>query len=162
MKNEVPLLNDMRLQIIRDQIERVYKSEISDKEKINLLIPSFLDMTRIMVSLQTSKNSESCFKSQYYEDKKERVDIVKSQNLAGELKFILDKPIDYLQLTIRAENCLKAETICYIGDLVKKSRHWLLKTPNLGKVTLKEIEDVLKIHGLSLNMNVEGWETPAF
>jgi DNA-directed RNA polymerase alpha subunit len=162
MKNEVSLLNDMRLQIIRDQIERIYKSEISDKEKINLLIPSFLDMTRIMVGLQTSNNSEVCFKSQSYEDKKERVDILKSQNLSGDLKLLLDKPIHYLGFKIRTYNLLKFEGIEYVGDLAQKSSYYLLEIPDLGKKTLKEIEETLKNYKISLDMNFDNWERPAF
>ena len=158
MKNEASLLNDMRLEIIRDAIERIYESEISDKEKIRLLIPLFLDMTRIMFDLQTSKNSKVCFKSQYYEDKKERVDIVKSQNLSGELKSILDEPIDYLGLKIRTSNLLKFKEMQYVGDLVQKSASYLLKIPDLGPKSLKEIKEQLEKHGLSLDMDVVNWE----
>lgn len=70
---------------------------------------------------------------------------------------ILLRPVDDLELTVRSANCLKAENIFYIGDLVQKSEMELLKTPNLGKKSLTEIKDVLASHELSLDMKLENW-----
>ena len=70
---------------------------------------------------------------------------------------ILLRPVDELELTVRAANCLKAENIYYIGDLVQKQESDLLKTPNLGKKSLGEIKDVLANHNLSLGMYVPNW-----
>ena len=70
---------------------------------------------------------------------------------------ILLRPVDDLELTVRAANCLKAENIYYIGDLVQRSENDLLKTPNLGKKSLMEIKSVLSQRGLSLGMLIEGW-----
>jgi DNA-directed RNA polymerase subunit alpha len=70
---------------------------------------------------------------------------------------ILLRPVDDLELTVRSANCLKAETIHYIGDLVQKTEVELLKTPNLGKKSLTEIKDVLASRGLSLGMRLENW-----
>lgn len=70
---------------------------------------------------------------------------------------LLLRPVDDLELTVRAANCLKAENIYYIGDLVQRSEHDLLKTPNLGKKSLLEIKSVLAQRGLSLGMNIEPW-----
>lgn len=70
---------------------------------------------------------------------------------------ILLKPVDELELTVRSANCLKAENIYYIGDLVQRSENDLLKTPNLGKKSLTEIKDVLAFHSLSLGMRLENW-----
>ena len=56
---------------------------------------------------------------------------------------ILLRPVDDLELTVRSANCLKAEAIHYIGDLVQRTEVELLKTPNLGKKSLTEIKDVL-------------------
>jgi DNA-directed RNA polymerase subunit alpha len=58
---------------------------------------------------------------------------------------------------VRSANCLKAENIFYIGDLIQRSEFELLKTPNLGKKSLTEIKDVLAQHGLSLGMKLENW-----
>ena len=66
-------------------------------------------------------------------------------------------PVDDLELTVRSANCLKAENIYYIGDLVKRTEVELLKTPNLGKKSLNEIKNVLKIRGLSLGMHIDLW-----
>lgn len=70
---------------------------------------------------------------------------------------ILLRPVDDLELTVRSANCLKAENIYYIGDLVQRSEVELLKTPNLGKKSLNEIKSVLQAHSLSLGMKLENW-----
>ena len=70
---------------------------------------------------------------------------------------ILLRPVDDLELTVRSANCLKAETIHYIADLVQSTEVELLKTPNLGKKSLTEIKDVLASRGLSLGMRLENW-----
>src|SRR6056300_27543 len=70
---------------------------------------------------------------------------------------ILLRPVDDLELTVRSANCLKAEAIQYIGDLVQRTEVELLKTPNLGKKCLTEIKDVLASRGLSLGMRLENW-----
>lgn len=75
----------------------------------------------------------------------------------SDINPILLKSVDELELTVRAANCLKAESIFYIGDLVQKTEGELLKTPNLGKKSLGEIKDVLASHSLSLGMNLPNW-----
>ena len=70
---------------------------------------------------------------------------------------VLLRPIDDLELTVRSANCLKAESIYYIGDLIQKTEVELLKTPNLGKKSLPEIKEVLAQRGLSLGMKLENW-----
>lgn len=67
------------------------------------------------------------------------------------------QPVDDLELTVRSANCLKAEQIYYIGDLVQRAEPQLLKTPNLGKKSLQEIKDVLAQRGLSLGTKLENW-----
>jgi DNA-directed RNA polymerase subunit alpha len=73
---------------------------------------------------------------------------------------ILLRSIDELELTVRSANCLKAENIYCIGDLIQRTEVELLKTPNLGKKSLTEIKDVLAGHGLSLGMRLENWPPP--
>lgn len=73
---------------------------------------------------------------------------------------IFHRPVDDLELTVRSANCLKAENIFFIGDLVQRTEADLLKTPNLGKKSLTEIKNVLATHGLSLGIKIEGWRTP--
>lgn len=70
---------------------------------------------------------------------------------------ILLRPVDDLELTVRSANCLKAENIYYIGDLVQRTENELLKTPNLGKKSLTEIKDILASRSLSLGMKLENW-----
>lgn len=74
-----------------------------------------------------------------------------------EIDPILLRPVDDLELTVRSANCLKAENIYYIGDLVQRTEVELLKTPNLGKKSLTEIKDVLATKGLSLGTRLENW-----
>ncbi len=74
-----------------------------------------------------------------------------------EIDPILLRPVDDLELTGRSANCLKAESIYYIGDLIQRTEVELLKTPNLGKKSLTEIKDVLASRGLSLGMRLENW-----
>lgn len=74
-----------------------------------------------------------------------------------EIDPILLRPVDDLELTVRSANCLKAENIYYIGDLVQRTEVELLKTPNLGKKSLTEIKDVLASRGLSLGLRLDNW-----
>jgi DNA-directed RNA polymerase subunit alpha len=67
------------------------------------------------------------------------------------------RPVDDLELTVRSANCLKAERIHYIGDLIQRSETELLKTPNLGRKSLTEIKEVLAKRGLTLGMKLENW-----
>ena len=73
---------------------------------------------------------------------------------------MLLRPVHDLELTVRSANCLKAENIYYIGDLIQRTEVELLKTPNLGKKSLTEIKDVLATRGLSLGMRLENWPPP--
>ena len=67
------------------------------------------------------------------------------------------RPVDDLELTVRSANCLKAENIYYIGDLIQRTETELLKTPNLGRKSLNEIKEVLASRGLTLGMKLEDW-----
>ncbi len=78
----------------------------------------------------------------------------------AEIDPILLRPVDDLELTVRSANCLKAEGIYYVGDLIQRTEVELLKTPNLGKKSLTEIKDVLASRGLSLGMRLENWPPP--
>ncbi len=74
-----------------------------------------------------------------------------------EVDPLLLRPVDDLELTVRSANCLKAEAIFYIGDLIQRTETELLRTPNLGKKSLNEIKDVLASRGLSLGVRLENW-----
>ena len=73
---------------------------------------------------------------------------------------MLLRPVDDLELTPRSSNCLKAQSIHYIGDLIQHNEADLLRTPNLGRKSLNEIKQVLAEHGLSLGMKLENWPAP--
>lgn len=75
----------------------------------------------------------------------------------GNFDPILLRPVDELELTVRSANCLKAENIYYIGDLIQRTENELLKTPNLGRKSLNEIKEVLASRGLTLGMKLESW-----
>jgi len=74
---------------------------------------------------------------------------------APQVDPILLRPVDDLELTVRSANCLKAENIYYIGDLIQRTENELLKTPNLGRKSLNEIKEVLAARGLTLGMKLE-------
>jgi DNA-directed RNA polymerase subunit alpha len=76
---------------------------------------------------------------------------------ATQVDPVLLRPVDDLELTVRSANCLKAENIYYIGDLIQRSETELLKTPNLGRKSLNEIKEVLATRGLTLGMKLENW-----
>lgn len=80
-----------------------------------------------------------------------------AQQPASEINPMLLQPIDDLDLTVRSANCLKAENIYFIGDLVQRTETELMKTPNLGKKSLTEIKQVLEQHNLSLGMQLDNW-----
>ena len=87
----------------------------------------------------------------------ENEEVVEQEKEEEEIDPILLRPVDDLELTVRSANCLKAENIYYIGDLIQRTEVELLKTPNLGKKSLTEIKDVLASRGLSLGMHLENW-----
>jgi DNA-directed RNA polymerase subunit alpha len=79
------------------------------------------------------------------------------QNRNAQFDPILLRPVDELELTVRSANCLKAENIYYIGDLIQRTETELLKTPNLGRKSLNEIKEVLASRGLTLGARLENW-----
>jgi DNA-directed RNA polymerase subunit alpha len=91
------------------------------------------------------------------------VDAIVSPSSRGSSQFdpVLLRPVDELELTVRSANCLKAENIYYIGDLIQRTENELLKTPNLGRKSLNEIKEVLASRGLTLGMKLESWPPAA-
>ena len=87
----------------------------------------------------------------------ESTDIEDESEVEIHVDPVLLRPVDDLELTVRSANCLKAENINNIGDLVRRTEVELLKTPNLGKKSLNEIKEVLAAHGLELGMDIENW-----
>jgi DNA-directed RNA polymerase subunit alpha len=79
------------------------------------------------------------------------------QQRSAQFDPILLRPVDELDLTVRSANCLKAENIYYIGDLIQRTETELLKTPNLGRKSLNEIKEVLASRGLTLGGRLENW-----
>ncbi len=91
------------------------------------------------------------------------MDAIVSPSSRGSSQFdpVLLRPVDELELTVRSANCLKAENIYYIGDLIQRTENELLKTPNLGRKSLNEIKEVLTSRGLTLGMKLESWPPAA-
>jgi len=90
-------------------------------------------------------------------DNLEEIMSIEPKKSAASFDPILLRPVDELELTVRSANCLKAENIYYIGDLIQRSETELLKTPNLGRKSLNEIKEVLASRGLTLGMKLENW-----
>jgi DNA-directed RNA polymerase subunit alpha len=70
---------------------------------------------------------------------------------------LLLKPVEELELTVRSSNCLKAQNISLLGDLVQHPESDLMRIPNLGRKSLNEIKSVLAEYGLSLGVRIEDW-----
>ena len=85
------------------------------------------------------------------------IEETEQKEVQAEIDPNLLRPVDDLELTVRSSNCLKAENVYYIGDLIQRSENELLKTPNLGKKSLTEIKDILGTYGLSLGMKLDNW-----
>jgi len=90
----------------------------------------------------------------------EAEEVVAAVSNKKDVSPILFRPIDELELGVRSTNCLKAENIYYIGDLVQRTETQLMKTPNLGKKSLNEIKEALKSHELDLGMKLDNWSSP--
>ncbi|SIT70873.1 DNA-directed RNA polymerase subunit alpha [Ectothiorhodosinus mongolicus] len=128
------------------------------------------DMDRLIIELETNgtvtpddaiREAASVLQSQLMAFVELRSDeVVPRETRSMEVDPILVRPVDDLELTVRSANCLKAENIYYIGDLIQRTEVELLKTPNLGKKSLTEIKDVLASHGLSMGMRLENWPPP--
>jgi DNA-directed RNA polymerase subunit alpha len=84
-------------------------------------------------------------------------DISEPPRNSPQIDPVLLRPVDDLELTVRSANCLKAENIYYIGDLIQRTENELLKTPNLGRKSLNEIKEVLAARGLTLGMKLDNW-----
>jgi DNA-directed RNA polymerase subunit alpha len=84
-------------------------------------------------------------------------EVAVTSRVSPQVDPILLRPVDDLELTVRSANCLKAENIYYIGDLIQRTENELLKTPNLGRKSLNEIKEVLAARGLTLGMKLENW-----
>ena len=125
------------------------------------------DLDKLILDLETNGtvDPEECIRRAATILQKQLEVFVDLENAGGpvaeerrdEIDPILRRPVDDLELTVRSANCLKAENIYCIGDLIQRTEVELLKTPNLGKKSLTEIKDVLASRGLSLGMRLENW-----
>jgi DNA-directed RNA polymerase subunit alpha len=68
---------------------------------------------------------------------------------------LLGKSVEELELSVRANNCLRNANITSIGELIQKTEAELMKTKNFGKKSLQEIKDELTRLGLSLGMRLD-------
>jgi DNA-directed RNA polymerase subunit alpha len=114
---------------------------VEPEEAVRYAASVLVDQLSVFASLQSTSESHT-------ESKSPQVDP------------ILLQPVDDLELTVRSANCLKAENIYYIGDLIQRTENELLKTPNLGRKSLNEIKEVLASKGLTLGMKLENWPVP--
>ncbi len=111
---------------------------VNPEETIRLAATILRDQLGSFVNLETSEVEEDAEQEESFDP-------------------LLLRSVDDLDLTVRSANCLKAEDIFYIGDLVQRTEVELLKTPNLGRKSLTEIKDVLDRHGLSLGIRLDNW-----
>jgi len=145
-------------------------NSLIEHEVIKTTVPKAKELRRVIEPMITlAKNPTLANKRLAFDRLRSRDSVVK---LFGELAAfdappprggntpfdpILLRPVDELELTVRSANCLKAENIYYIGDLIQRTENELLKTPNLGRKSLNEIKEVLASRGLTLGMKLESW-----
>lgn len=117
---------------------------LSPEEAVRQAARILMDQISIFASLEGAPDS--------YE-----TPVRSSAGAAPQIDPVLLRPVDDLELTVRSANCLKAENIYYIGDLIQRTENELLKTPNLGRKSLNEIKEVLAARGLTLGMKLDNW-----
>ncbi|HIH2763816.1 MAG TPA: DNA-directed RNA polymerase subunit alpha [Candidatus Azoamicus sp.] len=136
------------------EVENIRFKDRSDLDKLIINISTNGTISAIE-SLHWASKILSEQLSVFISFEKEKVDIKSS--VKDKINHELFKTVDNLELTVRSANCLKAENIYYIGDLIQRSEAELLKTPNLGKKSLAEIKHVLYERGLSLGCKDNNW-----
>jgi DNA-directed RNA polymerase subunit alpha len=133
----------------------------------NARVEQRTDLDKLIIDLETNgtldpeeaiRRSATILQHQLaaFVDLEHEQDDARSQD-EPEFDPVLLRSVDDLELTVRSANCLKAENIYYIGDLIQRSENELLKTPNLGRKSLTEIKDILASRSLSLGMKLENW-----
>ncbi len=115
---------------------------ISPEEAVRQSARILMDQISVFAALEGADNS---------------FDATPASGRQQQIDPVLLRPVDDLELTVRSANCLKAENIYYIGDLIQRTENELLKTPNLGRKSLNEIKEVLAARGLTLGMKLENW-----
>lgn len=111
---------------------------VEPKEAVELAMTYFYEQVSIFVDLKAPVGRQQ-------------------QSQGPDVDPILLRPVDDLELTVRSANCLKAENVRFLGDLVQYTESDLLKIPNLGRKSLTEIKSVLTDRGLSLGMRLDDW-----
>lgn len=94
----------------------------------------------------------------FLEGEKLSLEMLSSEEL--HLQNYLNLPIEELELSGRAYNCLKGANINYIGELVQKTENELLKLRSFGKKSLDEIAEKLAKYNLKLGMMQINWKPP--
>jgi len=137
----------------------------------NARVEQRTDLDKLIIDLETNgtldpeeaiRRSATILQQQLatFVDLQSAPQILEKSSREESINPIFHRPVDDLELTVRSANCLKAENIFFIGDLVQRTEADLLKTPNLGKKSLTEIKNVLAAHGLGLGIKIDGWKSP--
>lgn len=79
---------------------------------------------------------------------------------AEQMRELMNRSVDELELSVRSSNCLQAAQIRTIGELVQKSEAEMLKYRNFGRKSLKEIYDIIKNMNLGFGMDVSEYMNP--
>lgn len=92
-----------------------------------------------------------------FEDSKTKSEDVVDEHVLH-MRKLLKTPLEDLDLSVRAFNCLKAAKIDTLGALVEYERHELLKFRNFGKKSLVEIEELLVEKGLTFGLDLSKYQ----
>ena len=132
--------------------------KIIKKEKPDAILPTMGGQTALNLAMEAVKYAATIMQHQLAVFVDEEL-VSRKEKRKDKYDFdpLLLRSIEELELTVRSTNCLKAENIFLIGDLIQRSEMDLLKTPNLGKKSLNEIKDELASRGLSMGTVLKNW-----
>ncbi|MFA5857976.1 MAG: DNA-directed RNA polymerase subunit alpha [Elusimicrobiota bacterium] len=139
------------------EVEDTRIGQITDYDK--LIIEIWTDGTvkpgdALAYAAKILKDSISIFIPAELDKQVEKTEEKEPSQEQDKLQKLLDEPVEIMELSVRANKCLKKAKLHTIRDLVRKKEEELLVYRNFGKKSLEEIIDKLKEMGLSLSMEV--------
>ena len=170
--HRLAMLRNMTVSLLRHEVIKTTLPKAKELRRVSYLVDSArveqrTDLDKLIVDIETNGAIEPEEAIRYaarilvdqlvvFADLK-GTPVQIEQPKAQQIDPILLRPVDDLELTVRSANCLKAENIYYIGDLIQRTEGEMLKTKNFGRKSLNEIKEVLASRGLTLGMRLENW-----
>jgi DNA-directed RNA polymerase alpha subunit len=166
--NDYDVTREFQLRLEKNEVEKLVSEALSNKllKRLNIKNLASIDTVGALeLALEKAKEENQSLKAEneaLLKGISEAAAILKiAAHERDAITSIFPPPllrsVDDLELTVRSANCLKADNIYYIGDLIQRTENELLKTPNLGRKSLNEIKEMLAQRGLTLGMRLENW-----